>query len=87
MRGILLARAGSFEQGEQAGREAVALADRTDALHQRAQVRLDLAETLRLGSRIDAAAAVIAEASRLFGAKGSTAGVELAARATARLTS
>ena len=87
VRGILLARAGSFEQGEQAGREAVALADRTDALHQRAQVRLDLAETLRLGSRIDAAAAVIAEASRLFGAKGSTAGVELAARATARLTS
>jgi class 3 adenylate cyclase/tetratricopeptide (TPR) repeat protein len=75
----LLAQAGSDEAGEVA-RRAVELADATDALTTRARVWSAFAEVLRLEGDTDAARNAIAEALRLYEAKGDLSG---AARARA----
>jgi tetratricopeptide (TPR) repeat protein len=66
----VIASLGEPEEAEQLAREALDLVDRTDALNQRADVRLDLANVLRLGGRLDQAAETAREAVRLYQQKG-----------------
>jgi len=65
----LRARAGVVHAGQLA-REAVALADRTDALNDRAKARMDLAEVLRLTGSEDEALEVVRRAVGLYELKG-----------------
>jgi hypothetical protein len=76
-----LARARRVEEAERLARETVALADETDALNMRADVRLALAAVLREGERHDAAASAVSEALALYRAKGNV----VAAARTERL--
>jgi tetratricopeptide (TPR) repeat protein len=78
VRAKVLARRGSPGDAESLALEAVVLADRTDELNRRARVRLDLADVLRLDSRIDDAAHAAHAAAGLFGQKGNVAGSERA---------
>jgi tetratricopeptide (TPR) repeat protein len=57
-------------EAEELAREALDLVDRTDALNQRADVRLDLAQVLSLGGRLDQAVEAAEEAVRLYQQKG-----------------
>jgi hypothetical protein len=66
---------------ESLARDAVALAERTDALNLRARVRLDLAEVL--ADRPADAAAEVEEAVRLYERKGNTVAAERARAAAA----
>jgi len=66
----LLARRGSFGAAERAGREAVRLAEQTDALNNRGKVLLDLAEVLWLSGRPDEGDASVALAVEQFERKG-----------------
>ena len=61
---------GDLVAAERAAREAVELVDSTDALNQRATVRLTLAHVLDAAGRHDEAATVRATALELFEAKG-----------------
>jgi tetratricopeptide (TPR) repeat protein len=71
VRAKLHARRGYHARAETLAREAVQLAERTDALNQRAETFLALAEVLQLGDR-DGAAAAAASATRLFEQKGAS---------------
>jgi hypothetical protein len=66
----LLARRKSFAEAERVAREAVALAERTDALNNRAKVLLDFAEVLRLGGKSVEATEAIELALEQFERKG-----------------
>ena len=66
----VIAGLGALAEAEQLGREALDLVDRTDALNQRADVRLDLAHVLRLNGSAERAAEAAEEARRLYGQKG-----------------
>jgi DNA-binding SARP family transcriptional activator len=80
----LLAASGEAARAEALAREAVRLAEATDALSQRAKVILDLAVVLRtLGRSADAAGAA-ASALELYRRKGSSVGAERAHELLAR---
>ena len=64
VRAKLLARAGELDEAERLGREAVALAERTDYLDVHAQAVADLGEVLRLAGRPEESAAAL---ERRFG--------------------
>jgi hypothetical protein len=70
VRAKVLAARGELLEAEQLARKAVALAEGTDALNQRAKVRLDLAHVLRLGGGPPEAAAEVEAAVALYRAKG-----------------
>jgi tetratricopeptide (TPR) repeat protein len=76
----LTAEAGDADEAELLAREAVELADRTDALNQRADVRADLAYVLRVAQRSDEAEAAARDAAALYAQKGNVAGAALARR-------
>jgi len=76
--GKLLARRGSFPEAERVGREAVQLAEQTDALNNRGKVHLDLAEVLRLAKRPDEAEASVGLAIEQFERKGNRVAAERA---------
>ncbi len=65
----VLVRRGEHEEAERLAREAVAIADTTEDLNAKAEVRADLAEVLTLAGRPDVATPVIAEALERFAAK------------------
>jgi len=71
----LLARSGEVERAKQLAQEALRIADGTDALNQRAGVRLALAEVFAAAVKPSEAAAATAEAQRLFEEKGNAAAV------------
>ena len=68
--GKLQARAGDAEAGAKLGFEALRIVERTDALTQHGEVLLDLAEALRLASRLEEAADCVESALKLFARKG-----------------
>ena len=68
------ARRSELAAAERLGRDAVALADETDSLTMRADVRSALAEVMTLAEREDEARALIAQALELYDAKGNQAG-------------
>ncbi len=71
--GKILARAGSVEQGEAIGLDALRIAEQTDVLTSRGEVLLDLAQILcSAGRKVDAVLR-IEQALELFEEKGSTA--------------
>jgi len=70
----VLARRGDVQTAELLAREAVELAERTDALNQRAQALLDLAEVLRAGEQFIKARALVEEALELYERKGNLVG-------------
>jgi tetratricopeptide (TPR) repeat protein len=70
VRAKALARRGQDGDAEELAREAVALAEPTDALDVRADALVDLAEVLRLGGRTDETKAVLEDAVRLYERKG-----------------
>jgi tetratricopeptide (TPR) repeat protein len=74
----LQARSGSFVDAEDAARAAVALSDQSDALNDRAQVSLDLAEVLRLAGRQDEAREPTAAAVALYERKGNAVAADRA---------
>jgi tetratricopeptide (TPR) repeat protein len=65
-----LARNGDLGTAERLAREAASLAARTDALNLRGNALLDLAEVIRLASRIEEAAPLVEGALRLYQRKG-----------------
>jgi tetratricopeptide (TPR) repeat protein len=67
---MLLARRGQFAEAERIGREAVAWIDRSHELNVQAQVRMGLAEVLRLANRPAEAREVLSEALARFEQKG-----------------
>jgi len=70
----VLARRNDVERAEVLAREAVELAERTDALNQRAQTLLDFAEVLRARARWDDARPLVQEALKLYERKGNVVG-------------
>lgn len=75
VRAKLLARRGDLPEAERLARDAMAIADRTDYLELRAQVKVDLADILDLAHRPEQAASSRAEALRLFEQKGNLVAV------------
>jgi tetratricopeptide (TPR) repeat protein len=78
VRGKIVAKAGDFEEAEEFARRALELVDRTDALNQRANVRLDFAHVLFLAKQTDAAAAVASEAADMYEQKGNSVSARVA---------
>jgi tetratricopeptide (TPR) repeat protein len=76
VRGKILARRGSSTAAETCAREAVQIAEQTDALNSRARVLLDLAEIVRLDERPGEARALAARACELLEQKGNVVGAE-----------
>jgi class 3 adenylate cyclase/tetratricopeptide (TPR) repeat protein len=70
VRAKTLARRGHVEDAEELARDAVALAEPTDALDMRADGLVDLAEVLRLIGRTDETTGVLEGALRLYEQKG-----------------
>jgi class 3 adenylate cyclase/tetratricopeptide (TPR) repeat protein len=66
----LLAREGSFDEGETLARESVALIDRSDELNNAAHVLLGLVEVYRLAARPDDAVRALDDALARFERKG-----------------
>jgi predicted ATPase len=69
-RAKVLARRGEARAAEDAARDAVAIAERSDLLNTQADALLDLAEVLALGGRADDAKAAALEAAERFERKG-----------------
>jgi thioredoxin-like negative regulator of GroEL len=65
-----------MEEGELLARQAVALIDQTEFPVDRADMRMDLAEVLRLAGRPDEAAQALMEALRLHEQKGNLVSAE-----------
>jgi DNA-binding SARP family transcriptional activator/tetratricopeptide (TPR) repeat protein len=74
----LHARLGDVTDAEDAARAAVALSEQTDALNDRAQVLLDLAEVLRLAGRQEESLESTASAIALYERKGNTVAADRA---------
>jgi tetratricopeptide (TPR) repeat protein len=70
VRAKIAARRGDFDVAQALAQEAAALADSTDAFAMRGDVRMDLAEVLRLAGRPEEAAAALKRAIELYEAKG-----------------
>ena len=73
VRGKLLARCGRDGEGESLVREAIHLADATDALNYQARAHLDLAQVLAIAGRTVEASAAAEAAINLFDRKGNAA--------------
>ncbi len=82
LRAKLLARRGEFAEAERFGREAVALAGRSDYIDSHARTLADLGDVLFRAGRAEDAAAALAHAVRLYDEKGDVVG---AAKASAAL--
>jgi DNA-binding SARP family transcriptional activator len=85
VRARLLAHDGETQAAEALAREAVALAETTDSISQRAEVLLSLADVLRLGARGDAAVEAGSSALALFEQKRNSAGARRARALLAEL--
>jgi len=85
VRAKVLARREEFREAEALAREALRLAEPTDALNKRANVQLSLAEVLGLAGQRNRAASAIEEALRLYEAKGNLVESENARRALAHM--
>jgi tetratricopeptide (TPR) repeat protein len=70
VRARVLAASGAHEDADRLGREAPAMAERTDDPESRGMARVDLAEVLRLSGRMDEANVHIREAIELYERKG-----------------
>jgi tetratricopeptide (TPR) repeat protein len=70
VRAKIAARRGDFAVAQALAQEAAALADSTDAFAMHGDVRMDLAEVLRLAGRPEEAAAALKRAIELYEAKG-----------------
>jgi tetratricopeptide (TPR) repeat protein len=86
VRARVLARQGAFESAEALGREAARLAEKTDALDDRGNTLMDLADVLGVVGREDEAATTVAEALRLYERKGNVVSAAKAAALLAELT-
>jgi tetratricopeptide (TPR) repeat protein len=73
----VLARRGEHSEAERLGREAVAIADETDALNGRANAYLDLAEVLELAGKAREAEVALEEALSLSKRKGNVVTLEI----------
>ena len=78
VRAKVVAQAGDLEEADELVRSALELVDRTDALNQRANVRLDLAHVLQLAKQTEAAAAVASEAADMYERKGNVVSARVA---------
>jgi class 3 adenylate cyclase/tetratricopeptide (TPR) repeat protein len=76
VRAKAIAALGRMEEGELLARQAVALIDQTEFPVDRADMRMDLAEVLRLAGRPDEAAQALMEALRLHEQKGNLVSAE-----------
>jgi class 3 adenylate cyclase/tetratricopeptide (TPR) repeat protein len=85
VRAKVLARRGRLEEAERMARDAVALADDTDYLDNRADAFQDLGEVLHLAGKHREGAEAIARAAELYERKGSVVLVERARRRLAEL--
>jgi predicted ATPase/class 3 adenylate cyclase len=85
-RAKILARRGELEDAERLAREAVALAEPTDALNMQGDALANLAEVLRLGGREQEALAPLERAAGLYGLKGNVVARDRSARSLAALT-
>jgi predicted Zn-dependent protease len=74
------ARSGSVGEATSLVKEAITLAEQTDALNKRAGVLLALAEILRLAGEPAEAGAAVRRALALYEQKGNVAGTSLARR-------
>ena len=81
----LAARSGDVERADELAARALELVDETDALNQRAGVRLDYAEVLFAAGRNDEARARTLEAEEIFGQKGNLVGIARARSLLERL--
>jgi predicted ATPase/class 3 adenylate cyclase len=81
-RGKILAQRAEFDAAQRLAREAVVLAEKTDALNHQADSLMDLVEVLELAGKTDAAAAALEHALALYERKGN---LVMAERARARL--
>ena len=86
VRAKLLARDSAFEDAEELGREAAALAARTDALSDHGDVLLDLSEVLRISDRAREATHEVGRALSLFERKGNIVSAGVARSLLAELT-
>jgi predicted ATPase/class 3 adenylate cyclase len=86
VRARVLARQAAFESAESLGREAARLAEKTDALDDRGNTLMDLADVLGVVGRGDEAATTVAEALRLYDRKGNVVSAAKAAALLAELT-
>jgi tetratricopeptide (TPR) repeat protein len=86
VRARVLASQGAFEPAEALGREAARLAEKTDALDDRGDTLMDLADVLRVVGRRDEAATAVAEAQRLYERKGNAVSGAKAAALLAELS-
>jgi hypothetical protein len=84
LEGGLLAREGRLEEAEEEGRKALALAETTDHVDQRAASRFYLAFTLARSGGHGEAAALANEGLAIIEAKGDVTGLALARRRLAR---
>jgi tetratricopeptide (TPR) repeat protein len=82
---VIAARAGRAEEAGRMIEEAVAWADRSDTLMERAELRLAEAEIHHLAGRDDDARAALDQARELYRRKGATVGEDLVHRKTAAL--
>ena len=80
VRGKLLTRHGSYDEGEALAREAVALADRTDFADLRGEARMDLWEVLESRRNHEEATSVARRAIALFEQKGNVVSAARARR-------
>jgi tetratricopeptide (TPR) repeat protein len=78
VRARVLAEASRFDEAERLAREAVALAEHTDLLNDRADVLVDLAAVLEADGRAAEASATVTAAIRLYEMKGNTLAAEVA---------
>ncbi|HEX2031305.1 MAG TPA: adenylate/guanylate cyclase domain-containing protein [Actinomycetota bacterium] len=85
-RARVMGHRGRLDEAERLVRDAVMLADGTDFLETRADVRLALAEVLELAGRGAEAAAAIREAADLYERKGNVVSADRARAALAGLT-
>jgi tetratricopeptide (TPR) repeat protein len=70
VRARILAKRGQIVDAETFAREAVAIAEQTDFLNDRAVALLDLGEVLATAERVDEARSTVAEAVALYEQKG-----------------
>jgi tetratricopeptide (TPR) repeat protein len=85
VRAKVVAQAGELDEADELARRAIELVDRTDALNQRANVRLDRARVLQLGKQADAAAAVASDAAEMYEQKGNVVSARVARSMIERL--
>jgi class 3 adenylate cyclase/tetratricopeptide (TPR) repeat protein len=84
VRAKLVARRGEFERAEQLARDALRLAEQTDAIGSQATALLDLAEVLSNAGRDEETASLVSRARDLFEQKGNVVAARAAGEMLAR---